>query len=526
MTDDTQVKAKAKAPKERIPRQHMPEQDPKERTHNWREVPLGFDEDTAVIEASRCIQCKNPLCVAGCPVNIDIPGFIQRIANRDFRGAIRKMKETNILPAICGRVCPQETQCEEKCILGKKYEPVAIGRLERWIADWEMASGKIEIPEVGKRTGKSVAVVGAGPAGLTVAADLARRGHEVEVFEALHKPGGVLVYGIPEFRLPKMIVDAEVHNLERMGVQMHYNYVVGKLETVDELLERFDAVFIGTGAGLPWFMGIPGEDLIGVYSANEYLTRSNLMKAYDFPIADTPTLTGRKVATVGGGNVAMDAARTALRLGADESYIIYRRSETEMPARIEEIHHAKEEGVDFRLLTNPVRFIGDDRGRLRQVELLKMELGEPDESGRRRPVPIEDSNYHIELDTAIIAIGNGPNPLIAQTTPDIKTKKWGNIIIDENSLMTSKDGVFAGGDIVLGAATVILAMGMGRQAAQAIDDYFHTGDPNQLADELEDRLRVYLKDYPAMQWPQVRRSLTILTDRIEKREQDEKFLSD
>jgi glutamate synthase (NADPH) small chain len=525
MMDDTQVKDKAPA-KERVPRQSMPEQEPAVRVHNWREVPLGYDEDTAAVEASRCIQCKNPLCVTGCPVNIDIPGFIRRIAERDFRGAIRKMKETNILPAICGRVCPQESQCEEKCILGKKYEPVAIGRLERFIADWERASGKIETPDIAKHTGKRVAVVGAGPAGLTVAADCARAGHEVEVFEALHKPGGVLVYGIPEFRLPKVIVDAEVHNLERMGVELHYNYVVGKLETVDELLERFDAVFIGTGAGLPWFMGVPGEDLIGVFSANEYLTRSNLMRAFDFPINDTPTLTGRRVATVGGGNVAMDAARTALRLGAEESYIIYRRSETEMPARSEEIHHAKEEGVQFHLLTAPVKFIGNDLGRLRQAELIKMELGAPDESGRRRPVPIEDSNYHLDLDTVIIAIGNGPNPLIPQTTPDIRTKKWGNIIIDENTLMTSKDGVFAGGDIVLGAATVILAMGMGRQAAIAIDNYFHTGDPNQLADELDDRVRDYIQRYPAMQWNQVRRSLTILAARIDKREADEQFLND
>lgn len=504
--------------KERIPRTPMPEQDPQERRFNFREVPLGYTEEQAVVEASRCIQCKNPLCIQGCPVCIDIPGFIKLIALRDFRGAIRRMKETNILPAICGRVCPQETQCEVQCILGKKYEPVAIGRLERFIADWERerAGGEIEIPIVQRPTGMRVAIVGSGPAGLTAAADLARMGHSVEVFEALHKPGGVLIYGIPEFRLPKSIVDAEVHTLERMGVKLHLNYVIGKTETVDELLERYDAVFIGTGAGLPWFLGIPGEDLIGIYSANEYLTRSNLMKAYDFPIADTPTLVGRNVATVGGGNVAMDASRTALRLGAENSYLIYRRSETEMPARIEEVHHAREEGVDFRLLTNPVRFIGDEKGRVKQMELLRMELGEPDASGRRRPVPIEGSNYVVEVDTVIIAIGNGPNPLVPQTTPDIKTRKGGNIIADEQTLMTTKEGVFAGGDIVLGAATVILAMGQGRQAAQSIDDYFHTGDPHQLAGELREAMEKYLARYPAMKQKSIRSALLELTRALEQ----------
>jgi glutamate synthase (NADPH/NADH) small chain len=471
--------------KERVPRQPMPEQDPAVRRHNFNEVPFGYSEETAIVEAGRCIQCKKPLCVEGCPVRIDIPGFIRLIAEGDFRGSIRKMKETNILPAICGRVCPQETQCEIKCILGKKFEPVAIGRLERFIADWERASGEVEVPEIAKPTGKRVAVVGSGPAGLTVAADLARMGHHVELFEALHKPGGVLVYGIPEFRMPKAIVNAEVHTLERMGVEIHYDFVVGKLETVDELLGRFDAVFIGTGAGLPWFMGIPGEDLVGVFSANEYLTRSNLMRAYDFPNADTPMLRGRHVATIGGGNVAMDSARTAVRLGAEKSYIIYRRSEVEMPARIEEIHHAQQEGVEFHLLTNPIRFIGDEKGRVRQMELLRMELGEPDASGRRRPVPVEGSNYTLDVDTVIVAIGNGPNPLIPQTTPDIETKKWGNIIVDEKTMMTTKQGVFAAGDIVLGAATVILAMGGGRDTAQAIDDFFHIDDPTETAGERE-----------------------------------------
>lgn len=508
MSDEPGKKPKPK--KQKVPRQPMPEQEPLVRARNFLEVPYGYSMETAVLEASRCIQCKKPLCVPGCPVGIDIPGFIGLLAKGDVRGSIRKMKETNILPAICGRVCPQETQCEIVCILNKKEKPVAIGRLERFVADWERASGMIDIPEVGEPTGKRVAVVGSGPAGLTVACDCARYGHKVEVFEALHKPGGVLVYGIPEFRLPNSIVDAEVHTLTRMGVEFHYNYVVGKLEAVDELLERFDAVFIGTGAGLPWFMGIPGEDLVGVYSANEYLTRTNLMRAFDFPAYDTPTLLGRNVATVGGGNVAMDSARTALRLGAENSYLIYRRSEVEMPARIEEIEHAKEEGVDFRILTNPVQFLGDDHGRVKQMELLKMELGEPDDSGRRRPVPIEGSNYKVDVDIVIIAIGNGANPLIGQTTPDIETSKWGNIIADEETLMTSKDGVFAGGDIVLGAATVILAMGQGRQAAKAIDDYLRTGDAQQLADEMAKTMNAYLERFPNMKPEMINKALQSL----------------
>ncbi|MCP4900622.1 MAG: NADPH-dependent glutamate synthase [bacterium] len=500
-------RAKKKPKKEMVPRQPMPEQDPQIRRQNWEEVPFGYSQDVAVIEAARCLQCKKPLCVAGCPVGIDIPGFLQLLADGDFRGSIRKMKETNILPAVCGRVCPQETQCEGVCVLAKKYEPVAVGRLERFIADWERASGRVEIPEMGPKTGKRVAVVGSGPAGLTVAADCARMGHEVEIFEALHKAGGVLVYGIPEFRLPKLIVDAEVYTLERMGVKLHYNYVIGRLESVDELLERFDAVFIGTGAGLPWFMRIPGEDLIGVYSANEYLTRTNLMGAFDFPIQDTPNLRGVKVATVGGGNVAMDSARTALRLGADESTIVYRRSETEMPARDEEIHHAKEEGIKFRLLTSPIQLIGNSNGRVKQMELIKMELGEPDDSGRRRPVPLQDSNYFVDVDIVIIAIGNGPNPLIAKTTPDLDTKKWGEIQADDETLMTTKNGVFAGGDVVLGAATVILAMGQGRQAAKAIDNYFRTGDSSDLAVRLFVALEDYLGDYSAMKPEQIDRAI-------------------
>jgi len=509
-TDKTPVK-------ERVPRQPMPEQPAHVRRHNFDEVPHGYSEKTAMLEASRCIQCKQPLCVTGCPVGIDIPGFVKLIADGDFRGSIRKMKETNMLPSICGRVCPQEEQCEIKCILGKKYEPVAIGRLERFVADWERKSGDIEIPVIQPPTGKRIAIVGAGPAGLTVACDLARLGHEVEIFEALHKPGGVLIYGIPEFRLPKEIVEIEVRMLEKMGVKLHVNYVIGKTETLDELLERFDAAFIGTGAGLPWFMGIPGEDLIGVYSANEYLTRSNLMKAYDFPKYDTPTLHGKNVATIGGGNIAMDAARTALRLGAENSYLIYRRSETEMPARDEEIEHAKEEGVDFRLLTNPIRFIGNEKGRITQMELLRMELGEPDDSGRRRPVPIEGSNYTLDVDTVIIAIGNGPNPLIPLTTPDIETREGGNIIVNQETLMTSKDGVFAGGDIVLGAATVILAMGMGREAARAIDDYLHLGDPTQLTAAMQSAIDEYIKRYPKTTDEQVYEALADLQAVLDKK---------
>ncbi|MBD3334749.1 MAG: NADPH-dependent glutamate synthase [Candidatus Eisenbacteria bacterium] len=453
----------------------MPEQEPQERRHNFKEVTHGYPGASAEMEANRCLQCKKPLCVQGCPVGIDIPSFVQLIEDGDYRGAIRKMKETNMLPAICGRVCPQESQCEQMCVLGRKHDPVAIGRLERFIADWERESGEVEVPEIAPPTGKRVAIVGSGPAGLTAAIDCARLGHKVEIFEALHKAGGVLVYGIPEFRLPKDIVEAEVETLERMGVEIHTNYVIGKLETIDELLERFDAVFVGTGAGLPWFMGIPGEDLIGVYSANEYLTRSNLMRAYDFPQYDTPTLQGGVVVTVGGGNVAMDAARTALRLGAERSILVYRRSRQEMPARAEEIAHAEHEGVEFHLLTNPLRIVGDGDGRVRSVECIKMELGEADASGRRRPVPIEGSEFKMPAATVVMSIGNGPNPLIPQTTEDIQTTRWGTIQADEETCRTTKKGVFAGGDIVLGAATVILAMGAGRKAAKSIDEYLRTG---------------------------------------------------
>ncbi|MEO0083533.1 MAG: NADPH-dependent glutamate synthase [candidate division WOR-3 bacterium] len=453
----------------------MREQSPKERIRNFKEVPFGYNVDEAIAEAQRCLQCKKPSCVTGCPVEIDIPGFIGRIAEKDFIGAIRILKKKNVLPAICGRVCPQEDQCEKECVLAKKMEPVGIGRLERFAADWEANNCEIEIPEKHPATGKKVAVVGSGPAGLVFAGDMAQLGHEVVLFEALHKAGGVLVYGIPEFRLPKAIVQREVEYVEKLGVKIITSFVVGRTKTVDELLEDFDAVFIGTGAGLPWFMNIPGENLNGIYSANEYLVRSNLMKAYLFPEYDTPIVRGKRVAVIGGGNVAMDAARTALRLGAEKSMIIYRRSKTEMPARIEEIHHAEEEGVHFEFLTLPVKYYGDENGWVKEMECLRMELGEPDASGRRRPIAIPNSEFRIPVDTVVVAIGQSPNPLIPQTTPGLEIGKHGNIIADEKTGKTTKKGVFAGGDIVTGAATVILAMGAGRIAARACDEYLKTG---------------------------------------------------
>jgi glutamate synthase (NADPH/NADH) small chain len=464
-------------PKERkkIPRQKMPEQDPRRRRHNFEEVPYGYTEEIAVNEAQRCLKCKKPLCVTGCPVNIRIPDFIKLIEEGKFVEAAWKLKEQNALPAVTGRVCPQESQCEAKCILGKKGDPVSIGRLERFAADFERRSGKTNLPELAGPTGKKVAIIGAGPAGLTVAGDLIKLGHKIVIYEALHETGGVLVYGIPEFRLPKEIVRYEVDYLRKLGVEIITDYVVGKARTLDQLLQNdYDAVFIGTGAGLPMFMGIPGENLVGVYSANEYLTRSNLMKAFRFPEYGTSPIRSKRVVTIGGGNVAMDSARTALRLGA-ESIIVYRRSRQEMPARDEEIHHAEEEGVDFRLLTNPVRVIGDDQGRVKAIECIKMELGEPDESGRRRPVPIEGSEYIIECDTVIPSLGNRPNPLIPMTTPDLKTTRWGTLDCDPDTLQTSKKGVFAGGDIVTGAATVISAMGAGKTAAASIHEYLMTG---------------------------------------------------
>jgi len=447
----------------------MPEQDPKKRIKNFNEVPFGYSKETAIAEAKRCIQCKNRPCTKGCPVEIDIPDFIKELAEGNIDRAAEVLKSKTSLPAICGRVCPYENQCEGECTLNKIGDPVGIGRLERFLADYEREKG-MKTPQKAKTTGKKVAVVGAGPAGLTCAGDLAKMGHAVVVFEALHAPGGVLMYGIPEFRLPKSIVHAEVNFIKKLGVEIKYDVVVGKTITVQELLEEYDAVFIGTGAGLPRWLNIPGESLDGVYSANEFLTRVNMMKAYDFPHHCTPCTVGGLAATFGAGNVAMDCARTSLRMGAKKSYIIYRRTEKEMPARIEEIHHAKEEGVIFKLLTNPVEFIGDEKGKLKSVKCIKMKLGEPDESGRRRPIPIPNSEFTIEIDTALVAIGQNPNPLVPRSFKELKTEKWGNLKVDEDG-QTTVPGVFAGGDIATGAATVILAMGAGKQAARSIDKY-------------------------------------------------------
>jgi len=462
--------------KEKIPRQQMPEQKPEVRKRNFEEVPLGFSEETAMMEAQRCLQCKKPTCVDGCPVSVDIPGFIALIKEGEFTKSIRHVWERNSLPAVCGRVCPQEIQCEGNCILGKKDKPVAIGSLERFVADLERNQGTGELPPKADPTGKKVAVVGCGPSGLTVAGDLILKGHDVTIFEAFHKPGGVLVYGIPEFRLPKEIVYSEVNFLERLGVKVECDVVVGRTVSVDELFEDgFDAVYVGVGAGLPRFLNIPGENLIGVYSANEYLTRANLMKAYMFPEYDTPIALGKDVTVFGAGNVAMDSARTAMRLGADRVRIVYRRSREEMPARSEEIHHAEEEGIEFHLLTAPTRFLGDDKGRINGIECLEMELGEPDESGRRRPVPKEGSKFQLECDLAVIAVGAGANPLLTQSTAGLDLNKWGYIIGDPETGKTTKKGVWAGGDIVTGQATVILAMGAGRKASDSIHDYLTWG---------------------------------------------------
>lgn len=452
----------------KIPRQAMPEQDQKLRVSNFQEVPYGYTSELALLEAGRCLQCKNPHCVAGCPVNIDIPGFIQLITEEKYDAAAKKIKETNILPAVCGRVCPQESQCELVCIVGKKDEPVAIGRLERFVADYERKLDLVTVPEIKKSTGKKIAVVGSGPGGLTVAADMRLLGYEVTIFEALHEPGGVLTYGIPEFRLPKSIVNSEIDYLKKLGVRIELNHIIGNILTIDELLEHFDAVYVGVGAGLPWFMGLEGEGLGNIFSANEFLTRMNLMKAYKFPEYDTPMPKGNKVAVIGGGNVAMDCARTAKRTGAEEVTIVYRRSRHELPARGEEVHHAEEEGIKFKLLTSPVGYIGTDYNTIKAMECINMELGEPDASGRRRPIPIENSNYILECDMAIVAIGNGPNPILFQSTPDMKLNKRGYIEINEETGETSKPFVYAGGDIVTGAATVILAMGAGRIAARGM----------------------------------------------------------
>ncbi|WP_455383226.1 NADPH-dependent glutamate synthase, partial [Salinispira pacifica] len=459
----------------KIPQQEMPAQDPVERRSNMQEVTFGYSEAQALLEAERCLQCRNAPCIAGCPVSIDIPRFIQEITNRDFSGSIGTIKEASLLPAICGRVCPQESQCQENCTLGKSLKDqtksVSIGRLERYVADLDRASGDGAIPKMAPPTGKRVGVIGSGPASITAAADLRKAGHEVVVFEAFHKPGGVMLYGIPEFRLPKQIVEEEIETLKKMGVEIRTNFLVGRTRKLMDLLEKdgFDALFIGSGAGLPKFMHIPGENLVGVFAANEYLTRSNLMKAYDKGHADTPIYQPRKVAVLGGGNVAMDAARTAVRLGAEEVNVVYRRTRREMPARVEEVDHAEEEGIVFHFLQSPVRILGDENGHVRGIECLSYELGEPDESGRRRPVPIPGSEHVIDVDTVIVSIGNDSNPLLRRTTPELTVNKWGNIITDENG-KTSIDRVYAGGDIVLGAATVILAMGQGRKAAASINE--------------------------------------------------------
>lgn len=465
-----------KAKKEKIPRQPMPEQEAKVRARNFDEVPQGYNSEAAILEAARCLQCKKPACVEGCPVGVDIPGFISLIKEGNFSGAASKLWEKNSLPAVCGRVCPQELQCEGVCIVGKKGEPVAIGNLERFAADYARNSGDSELPQKTAPTGKKVAVVGSGPSGLTVAGDLVLKGHDVTIFEAFHKPGGVLVYGIPEFRLPKEIVFSEVATLEKLGAKLECNQVIGRTASLEELFEEgYDAIFVGVGAGLPTFLNVPGENLIGILSANEYLTRSNLMKAYLFPEYDTPIVRGKNVITLGAGNVAMDAARTALRLGAESSRIVYRRSRQEVPARGAEVHHAEEEGVEFFFLTSPVEFIGNDEGRVTGMTGLKMELGEPDASGRRRPVPIEGSEFELECDLAIIAVGAGANPLLTQSTEGLALNKWGYIEADEATGKTSKKGVWAGGDIVTGSATVILAMGAGREAANSIHDYLTWG---------------------------------------------------
>lgn len=476
ISNDTAGKEE-KPKKKKIPRQPMPEQDPRRRRSNFEEVPKGYSEETAMLEASRCLDCKKPGCVQGCPVNINIPGFVKLVAQGRFIDGIVKLKEQNALPAVCGRVCPQESQCESQCILGKKGEPVAIGRLERFTADYARKHGGVPAPEMEPPSGKRVAIVGAGPAGITVAGDLARWGHEVVIFEALHLAGGVLMYGIPQFRLPKEIVQYEIGNLKNLGVKIHTDYVIGKTETVDQLINMgFDAVFIATGAGLPMFLGIPGENAIGVFSANEFLTRANLMKAYDFPKYATAPIRSKHAITVGGGNVAMDSARTALRLGA-KSTIVYRRSRAEMPARGEEIHHAGEEGVVFHLLTNPVRILTDENKKVIGMECLQMELGEPDASGRRRPVPVKGSEFVIEADTVIIAIGNSPNPLVPQTSPEIQITRKGTIVVDAETMATSKAGVYAAGDIVSGAATVISAMGQAKKAARSIHKYMTGQEP-------------------------------------------------
>ncbi|MDS1002444.1 NADPH-dependent glutamate synthase [Clostridium sporogenes] len=447
------------------------EQDPKVRATNFEEVCLGYNEEEAVKEAGRCLNCKKPMCVTKCPVSIGIPEFIQHVKNKEFEEAAKTIAKYSALPAVCGRVCPQESQCEGKCVLGIKGEPVAIGKLERFVADWSREHN-VDLSEREESKNKKVAVIGSGPAGLTCAGDLAKKGYDVTIFEALHEPGGVLVYGIPEFRLPKeTVVKHEIENVKKLGVKIETNVIIGRTVTIDELIEeeKFDAVFIGSGAGLPRFMGIPGENANGVFSANEFLTRNNLMKAFKAEY-DTPIKVGQRVAVVGGGNVAMDAARTALRLGA-EVHIVYRRSEEELPARVEEVHHAKEEGIIFNLLTNPVEILEDEKGWVKGMKCIKMELGEPDQSGRRRPVEIKGSEFTMDVDTVIMSLGTSPNPLISSTTKGLETTKRKCLVAEEETGLTTREGVYAGGDAVTGAATVILAMGAGKQAADAIDEY-------------------------------------------------------
>jgi glutamate synthase (NADPH/NADH) small chain len=461
----------------KILRTQMPEQDAAQRGHNFLEVNLGLPAECAKQESMRCIECKDPKCITTCPVGVKVREFLDLILEGNYLGAAAKIREDNALPAITGRVCPQEDQCEGGCLLGNKGAPLAIGYLERFVADYEQETGQLGIPPIAPPTGKKVAIVGSGPAGLSCAGDLIQKGHRVRVFEALHEIGGVLIYGIPEFRLPKKILKVEVDRLKDLGVKLETSAVIGKLDTIEDLMTEggFDAVFIGTGAGLPTFMGIPGENLLGVYSANEFLTRSNLMRAYDFGgAADTPIAQGQRVMVVGGGNVAMDSARTARRLGAEKVILAYRRSREEMPARAEEIHHAEEEGIEFHLLTAPVEFLGDENGRLRAAMIQKMELGEPDDSGRRRPVPLVGSEFEEPIDVAVIAIGAGANPLVASTTPGLETNRRGYIVADPETGATSLPGVYAGGDIVTGSATVIEAMGAGRKAAAAIDEYLRS----------------------------------------------------
>jgi len=461
---------------ERVPRVGMPLQDPQERIHNFYEVALGYTEEMAVVEANRCLMCKKPLCVQGCPVEIDIPAFIEKIQNKDFRGAYDEIKGDNALPAICGRVCPQESQCEKFCVLGKKFEPVAVGRLERYVADLALKEDDFKpTGEYSVTKKEKIAIVGSGPAGLTVAGDLVKMGYGVTVFEAFHIFGGVLVYGIPEFRLPNQVVEAEISYLETLGVEMIRNFVVGRSATIYDLFDQgYSAVFLGTGAGLPSFLKVPGENSNGIFSSNEFLTRNNLMSGYKFPEYDTPMYCGKRVAVFGGGNTAMDSVRSSLRLGADKAMILYRRSEAELPAREEEYINAQEEGVEFHFLVSPLSFDADENGWVKSVKLQQMELGEPDDSGRRRPVPIEGKIYDLEIDTAVIAIGTRPNPLLLRTTPELETTRWGTVVVDESTMATKMEGVYAGGDIVTGGATVISAMGAGKVAARAIDEYIQS----------------------------------------------------